>query len=80
MKNVLDLLFKDKTPEERPKICVIKTQSTVTPEEQLTYEEWAKENKVGIAWNNHKSTDKSHSMMSLWDDQAMSKYIKTLVS
>jgi hypothetical protein len=76
MKKVLDLLYKDKAPEDRPKICVIKTKSTVMPDEQLTYEQWAAEYRVGIAWYNNGSTDNAHNMMSLYDDAAMSEHIK----
>lgn len=78
MKKVLDLLYKDKTPEDRPRVCVIKTQSTVTPDEQLTYEQWAAEHKVGIAWNSSKSTDKAHNMMSLYDQQSIAKHAKQI--
>jgi hypothetical protein len=76
MKNVLDLLYKDKAPEERPKICVIRTQSTVTPDEKLTYEQWAKEHKVGITWNNTQDTNRANQMMSLYDEKTICTYIK----
>lgn len=76
MKRVLDLLYKDKAPEDRPRICVIKTKSTVMPDEQLTYEQWAAEHRVGIAWHKNESTDNAHNMMSLYDADNMAKYIK----
>ena len=78
MKKVLDLLYKNKPVEDRPRVCVIKTQSTVTPDEQLTYEQWAAENKVSIAWNNNKSTDNAHNMMSLYDEHAVSRHAKQI--
>lgn len=56
----------------------IKIQSTVVPEEQLSFEQWAKELRVGIAYNTAKLTDKANDMMSLWDDQTVVKYIKKL--
>jgi hypothetical protein len=78
MKNVLELLFKDKAPEDRPKICVIRTQSTVTPDEQLTYEQWAAANKVGIAIQNRQGVHKAQSMMQLWDEDRHMEYYKRL--
>ena len=56
----------------------IKTQSTVIPSEQLTYEEWSKQLRVSILWNSNKLTDKASQMMSLWDKQTISKYSKKL--
>ncbi len=56
----------------------IKIQSSTVPSEQLTYEEWAKELKVGILWNSNKLTDKASQMMSLWDDRTITNYIKKL--
>lgn len=56
----------------------IKIQSTVVPQEQLTHEEWAKQLRVSILWNRSKTTDKAHQMMNLWDDQAITKYVKKL--
>jgi hypothetical protein len=78
MKNVLDLLFKDKAPEDRPRVCVIRTQSTVTPEEQLTYEQWAAANNVGIAVEHREGIYNAHSMMQLWDEQRHIQYYKNL--
>ena len=78
MKNVLDLLYKGKLPEDRPKICVIRTQSTVTPEEQLTYEQWAAANKVGIAIKNRQGIYNGQSMMQLWDEERHMEYYKKL--
>lgn len=78
MKNVLDLLYKGKLPEERPKICVIRTQSTVTPEEQLTYEQWAAANNVSIAFNHKEGVYNAQSMMKLWDEDKHMKYYKNL--
>lgn len=76
MKNVLDLLYKNKTDEERPKICVIKTQSTITPEEQLSLNEWKAEYKVGMHIEHKEGIYNAHSMMSLWDDEKYMKYLK----
>ena len=56
----------------------IKIQSSTVPSEQLTYEEWAKQLRVGILWNSNKLTDKASQMMSLWDEQTISRYIKKL--
>lgn len=78
MKKVLDLLFKDKAPEDRPKICVIRTQSTVTPEEQLDYQEWAAINRVGIAIEHREGIHKAQSMMQLWDEEKYMDYYKKL--
>ena len=78
MKNVLDLLYKGKMPEERPKICVIRTQSTVTPEEQLTYEQWAAANNVSIAVQHREGIHNAHSMMQLWDEEKHMQYYKKL--
>jgi hypothetical protein len=78
MKKVLDLLFKDKAPEDRPRICVIRTMSTVTPEEQLTYEQWAAVNKVSIAFEDREGIHKGQSMMKLWDEERHMKYYKNL--
>lgn len=78
MKNVLDILFKDKAPEDRPRICVIRTQSTITPEEQLTYEEWAAANNVGIAVERREGIHNGQSMMKLWDEEKHMKYYKNL--
>ena len=78
MKNVLELLYKGKAPEDRPKICVIRTQSTFTPEEQLTYEQWAAANNVGIAVEHREGIHNGQSMMQLWDEQRQMKYYKKL--
>lgn len=78
MKNVLDLLYKGKLPEDRPKICVIRTQSTVTPEEQLTYEQWAAANNVGIAVEHKEGIYNAQSMMQLWDEERHMQYYKKL--
>jgi hypothetical protein len=78
MKKVLDLLFKDKAPEDRPKICVIRTQSTVTPEEQLDYQEWAAINRVGIAIEHREGIHNGQSMMQLWDQDRHMDYYKKL--
>lgn len=56
----------------------IKVQSTTVPEEQLTYEEWAKQLRVSVLWNRSKLTDNASQMMSLWDDKSVSTYIKKL--
>lgn len=78
MKKVLDLLYKGKLPDERPKICVIRTQSTVTPEEQLTYEQWAAANKVSIAFESKEGLYNAQSMMKLWDEERHMQYYKNL--
>jgi hypothetical protein len=78
MKKVLDILFKDKAPEDRPRICVIRTMSTVTPKEQLTYEQWAAANKVSIAFENKQGIYNGQSMMKLWDEERHMNYYKNL--
>lgn len=78
MTNVFDLLFKDKTPEDRPRICVIRTQSTVTPDEQLDYFDWCKVNRVGINVEHREGIDNAHSMMQLWDEDRKIDYYKNL--
>ena len=78
MKNVLDLLYKNKPVEDRPKICVIKTQSTITPEEQLSLEEWQAEYKVGMQIEHREGIHNAHSMMSLWDEEKHMKYLKDI--
>jgi hypothetical protein len=51
MKNVLDLFYKhNKEQKERPKITV-KLQSTVTPSEKLTFEDWCKEYRVSLTYD-----------------------------
>lgn len=40
VKKVLDLLYKDKTPEEQPTKLEIKLRSTATPDEQLDINQW----------------------------------------
>jgi hypothetical protein len=78
MKNVLDILFKNKAPENRPRICVIRTQSTITPEEQLTYEQWAAANNVGIAVERREGVYNGQLMMQLWDEEKHMNYYKNL--
>jgi len=56
----------------------IKIRSTTVPEEQLTYEQWAKQLRVSVLWNRSKLTDKASQMMSLWDDKTLSNYVKRL--
>jgi hypothetical protein len=56
----------------------IKIQSTVVPEQQLSFTEWARELKVGIAYNRSKLTDKAQDMMNLWDRERQVKYLKQL--
>jgi len=77
MKNVLDLLFKDKAPEDRPRVQ-IRTQSTVTPEEQLSYEQWAAANNVSIAFEHKEGVYNAQSMMKLWDEERHMQYYKNL--
>jgi len=40
VKKVLELLYKDKKPEEQPIKLEIKLMSTATPDEQLDINEW----------------------------------------
>jgi hypothetical protein len=56
----------------------IKTQSTVYPDKQLSFTDWAKELRVGIAYNRSKLTDKAQDMMNLWDRERQLKYLKQL--
>lgn len=56
----------------------IKIKSTVVPDEQLTYNEWAKQFRVSVLWNRSRLTDKANQMMSLWDDRTITNYIKKL--
>jgi hypothetical protein len=56
----------------------IKIQSTVYPEQQPSFNEWAKELRVGIAYNTSKLTDKAQDMMNLWDRERQVKYLKQL--
>ncbi len=77
MKKVLDLLYKDKAPEDRPRVQ-IRTQSTVTPEEQLDYQEWAAINRVGIAIEHREGIHNGQSMMQLWDQDKHMDYYKKL--
>lgn len=42
VKKVLELLYKDKKPEEQPIKLEIKLMSTATPDEQLDINEWYK--------------------------------------
>lgn len=67
MLELLNFLFKDKDPDDRPKLCVIKTQSTVIPEEQISYEDWCKEHSVSIKWHSREGIHNANHMMSLWD-------------
>lgn len=77
MKNVLDLLYKNKSSEDRPMV-EIKIRSTVTPEEQLSYEQWAAANRVGIAIQNRQGVHQAQSMMQLWDEERHMDYYKKL--
>ena len=56
----------------------IKTQSTVYPDKQLSFTDWAKELRVGIAYNTSKLTDRAQDMMNLWDRERQVKYLKQL--
>lgn len=56
----------------------IKIQSTVVPDEQLTEQQWSEKFRVGILCNSSKLTDKANQMMSLWDEQTITNYIKKL--
>ena len=76
MKNVLDILFKDKTPEDRPTKVEIKLKSTFTPENPLTEDEWKAEYKIGIAVENREGIHNAQSIMNLWDERTMCTYIK----
>jgi hypothetical protein len=78
MKKLLDILFKDKAPEDRPSKVEIKLRSTITPEERLTEEEWKAEYKIGIAVEHREGIYNAHSMMQLWDEQRQIDYYKNL--
>lgn len=56
----------------------IKIKSTVYPDKQLSFNEWAKELRVGITYNTSRLTDKANQMMSLWDEERQVKYLKQL--
>jgi hypothetical protein len=56
----------------------LKLQSTVLPEEQLTYDQWAKHTKVSINWHSKESIYNATSMMKLWDDRRIINYIKQI--
>ena len=76
MKKVLDILFKDKAPEDRPTKVEIKLRSTVTPEDRLTEDQWKAEYKIGIAIENREGIHNAQSIMQLWDERTMCTYIK----
>jgi hypothetical protein len=57
----------------------IKIQSTVVPEQQLSFNDWAEEFRVSVAYNTSKFTDKSKEMMSLWDEKRRVKHMKKLI-
>lgn len=77
MINILNFLFKDKSPEDRPNV-EIKLKSTITFDEQITFEQWAAEHNVGIAFKNREGIHNANSMMKLWDDKKMVAYYKDL--
>ena len=56
----------------------IKIQSTVHPDQKLTLDQWKAEFKVGIRHSTSKFTDRAQQMMSLWDSQTLSRYVKRL--
>lgn len=56
----------------------IKIQSTAYPEQRLSLEQWRAEFKVGIRHSTSKFTDRAQQMMSLWDAQTLSNYVKRL--
>lgn len=56
----------------------IKIQRTVYPDVQLTEDQWKAEFKVGIRHSVSKFTDRAQQMMSLWDAQTLSNYVKRL--
>ena len=78
MKKILDILFKDKAPEDRPIKVEIKLRSTITPEERLSEDEWKAEYRIGIAVENREGIHNAHSIMQLWDEQRQIDYYKKL--
>lgn len=78
MKKVLDILFKDKKPEDRPSRVEIKLRSTITPEERLSEEEWKAEYRIGIAIEDRQGIHNAQSIMQLWDEDKHMKYYKNL--
>lgn len=56
----------------------IKIQSTAYPDQTLTLDQWKAEFKVGIRHSTSKFTDRAQQMMSLWDSQTLSRYVKRL--
>ena len=56
----------------------IKIQSTAYPDQKLTLDQWKAEFKVGIRHSTSKFTDRAQQMMSLWDSQTLSRYVKRL--
>lgn len=66
MRKILDILYKDKPAEEQPLKCVIKLQSTVTPEEQLELNEWKAKYNVGIYCYDRTPIHNANNMMSMW--------------
>jgi hypothetical protein len=78
MKKLLDLLFKDKAPEDRPSKVEIKLKSTITPEERLTEDQWKAEYRIGIAVENREGIHNAHSIMQFWDEQKQINYYKNL--
>ncbi len=78
MKKILDILFKDKAPEERPVKVEIKLRSTVTPDQQLTEDEWKATYKVGIAVENREGVHNAHSIMQFWDESKQMNHLKKL--
>jgi hypothetical protein len=51
LKRVLELLYKDKQPEEQPKRLEIKSRQFVTPEHQEAFNQWCKELNVSILYD-----------------------------
>jgi hypothetical protein len=66
MKKILDILYKDKPIEQHPTKCVIKLQSTVTPQEQLSLNEWKAQYNVGIDVKDRTPIHNANEMMSMW--------------
>jgi hypothetical protein len=57
----------------------IKIKSTVYPDKQISFNEWAGEFRVSVACNTSKLTDKANEMMSLWDEKRRVKHMKKLI-
>ena len=50
LKRVLEILYKDKQPEEQPKRLEIKSRDIITPEERESFNQWCRELNVSILY------------------------------